>query len=647
MRVFLIACAFAGAVAAAPAGTTVYPAGFFADASPATAADMLARVPGFTLADADDEVRGYAGAQGNVLIDGARPASKRDRLDDVLERIPAHAVERIEVIRAGTPGVEFFGHAMLANIVRRRLATFEGALEAGVMADAGGGTAPVVQAEAARDRDGRVLELAASSVPGIDEDSGTGRRRRFDRDGVLEEDAALAGRELVRESQASAGYARPAGEGESRLFAALRETRAVEHARAGARRNDERDVLREGEIALQHAGALANGDGFEWRLGQRSGRGTLREEEREDDGRERFERATRSGESIARLDWRRARDARLAWNAGLEAALNSLDGDASLQQDGEAVALPGSRVRLDERRAEASAGAQWRVSDAWRLESTLAVEHSRLRQRGDSPLQRRFTYAKPRLAARWDRTASETWRIVLGRDVAQLDFEDFVASASLDADVVSGGNPRLEPDKTWRLELARERRFGRDGALVVTLAHERIGDVVDRVPVTAGGETFDAPGNLGEGTRHAVALALGTSLDAFGAPSLRIDAEIAWQRTRVADPVTGERRDISGESPLEGEIALTQSLPSLEWGIEIELAEREREFRFDETALERSGAGWEVFVEHRFAPRWRARAGLAGARHVEERRAGTDGLELREHEVPAQLLVTLRREMGG
>ncbi|HJQ56025.1 MAG TPA: methyltransferase domain-containing protein [Vineibacter sp.] len=36
-------------------------------------------------------MRGYAGAQGNVLIDGVRPASKRDDIDDLLARIPAAA----------------------------------------------------------------------------------------------------------------------------------------------------------------------------------------------------------------------------------------------------------------------------------------------------------------------------------------------------------------------------------------------------------------------------------------------------------------------------------------------------------------------------------------------------------------------------
>ena len=37
---------------------------------------MVMLLPGFVLQEGDDDVRGYAGAAGNVLIDGQRPASK-------------------------------------------------------------------------------------------------------------------------------------------------------------------------------------------------------------------------------------------------------------------------------------------------------------------------------------------------------------------------------------------------------------------------------------------------------------------------------------------------------------------------------------------------------------------------------------------
>ena len=98
----------ARAAAAPPQAVTSFPPAFFASAQPNTAFDMVLLLPGFSF-DRGDTVRGFGGAAGNVLIDGARPASKTDALDEVLKRIPAKSVERIEVIRGGAPGIDMQG----------------------------------------------------------------------------------------------------------------------------------------------------------------------------------------------------------------------------------------------------------------------------------------------------------------------------------------------------------------------------------------------------------------------------------------------------------------------------------------------------------------------------------------------------------
>src|SRR6185437_16853817 len=84
---------------------STYPAAFFADARPATANDMIGRVPGFNL-DNGSGTRGFAGSGGNVLINGVRPAAKNDSLSSILSRIPAGTVDRIELIRGGAPGID-------------------------------------------------------------------------------------------------------------------------------------------------------------------------------------------------------------------------------------------------------------------------------------------------------------------------------------------------------------------------------------------------------------------------------------------------------------------------------------------------------------------------------------------------------------
>ena len=86
-----------------------YPPEFFANSQPTTAFDMVTLVPGFRLTEGDATVRGYSGAAGNILIDGQRPAGKAETLEEILKRIPAPHVARIELVHAGALGVDMQG----------------------------------------------------------------------------------------------------------------------------------------------------------------------------------------------------------------------------------------------------------------------------------------------------------------------------------------------------------------------------------------------------------------------------------------------------------------------------------------------------------------------------------------------------------
>src|SRR3954462_9046009 len=112
-------------------GISVYPSSFFADARPATAYDMVNRLPGFSLnTGTGTSVRGFAGTAGNVLVDGARPTAKNDDLQSILQRIPAASVERIEVIQGSAPGIDMQGQSVVANVVRKNGASDQTILSA-------------------------------------------------------------------------------------------------------------------------------------------------------------------------------------------------------------------------------------------------------------------------------------------------------------------------------------------------------------------------------------------------------------------------------------------------------------------------------------------------------------------------------------
>ena len=94
----------------------IYPASFFSGYQPVSAGDMVEQVPGFQISDGDGS-RGFAGAGGNVLINGERPSSKQDSVSSILARIPASRVERVELIRGNTGRFDAGGQAILVNVI--------------------------------------------------------------------------------------------------------------------------------------------------------------------------------------------------------------------------------------------------------------------------------------------------------------------------------------------------------------------------------------------------------------------------------------------------------------------------------------------------------------------------------------------------
>jgi outer membrane receptor protein involved in Fe transport len=314
-----------------------------------------------------------------------------------------------------------------------------------------------------------------------------------------------------------------------------------------------------------------------------------------------------ASESILRgvLRWR---SGAVAMESGVEGALNVLDSRSSLDENGVAVPLLNGTVRVEEQRGELFASASWPLGAALRIEAGSRFEYSRLVQSGDSNLSKSFFFPKPRVLLTWSATENDRLRLLLEREVGQLDFEDFVASASLSSSTVTAGNPDLEPDRTWRLEAAWERPLLQTGALLIAVRHERIQDLVDRIPVIAD-EPFDAVGNIGDGRRNEAEINLTVPLDRFGIRSGLLKAVALWRHSEATDPTTGETRPISEDVPREATLHFSQQLQRLHvrWGIDATLASEEREHFFDEVRVERFGTMLNLFAQYEPSPPWSIR----------------------------------------
>ncbi len=648
-------------------GVTRYAPDYFADAAPASAWDMVSRLPGFTVMDPDEDIRGYAEARGNVLVDGARPTSKYAGTEDVLKRIPAGSVKYIALVRSSKAGIDMGSYAVVANVVLRRQTTSHLSATGGMLASTDGWLAPTGRLQYTRNTHDHNLRIALKLDPELDDDSGRGTRRELEPNGELAARDRLDTRTTKRKGEASANWEGRLGTGKLALNAALRGERERTGTRYAPTLGDgvgERITEAEDSSATEAGARYTRHPDprstlklmATWRLHQLD----VTEHSRQGDEDEHFREHTRAGESIVRADLRHEWSDSLATRASLEGAYNFLDSNTHLQAQGNDVTPPGSDVRVEEKRAAVAFGVEWQPSHAWAFESGLRVEQSTLTQTGDTPTTRHFRYLKPRLAVHWYPDDANQWHLAVARKVGQLDFDDFVASASLDTGVVSAGNAALEPERSTHFELGLEHHLPNDGAIAVTLMHDDIENVIDRVLVTTPDAVFDAPGNIGPGRRDTLKLDLLLPLDRIGFHGGQLRSSLQWRHSRVTDPVTGDTRPISEEKPVDGDITLSQDLPAwrMNWGITLEhIAERETKYRYDEIKRESEGMGWTLFVERRLGSRWRMRFEATdlfgrGFRQTRRKYAGPrstsalDEIERRRRTSPGYVILTFRYSPG-
>ena len=643
-------------LAQADAGYESFPAEYFASTQPADAYDMVKRLPGFELVDIDEEVRGFSGSRGNVLIDGRPPSGKQETLEQMLRRIPASAVLRIELLRGGAGTSATAGYDLVANVVLRAGSASSGAVAAGLTGAEGIGIKPDARIELSRQTGASHINGSIAVETDVDDDSGAGKLTEFDATGAPVEEVRRDEREVLRRLSASVEHKAPLGPGE--LVTNLSSARArtsedivsLSDERSEA---SEREKIWSGEVGAQfrtpagegqiEAVAVARG---EWQ----------RTKATEDE--EQFVERTRTRETLARVEYR-TESGKLPMFASIEGALNSLDGEAELTSGGVPVPVAGSDARVTERRGEAAIGLTWQASKAVTVEPSLRAEYSRIKSSGDSSQDESFLFWKPRFRISWNHRQSRA-HLTIEREAAQLDFEDFVASAELDRDDIVAGARSLRPPTTWSAAILFEQRFWGDGALILTLRRERIDDVIDHVLVESGGELFDAVGNIGKGKRTSLRAELTAPLDRLGLKGIEIRTTLTFLKSRVTDPVTGEKRWISEDRPFEGDVRFTHDLPGgrWSWGLDASLAHQEREYRFDELRQERKGTALGAHVEFRPDSKWRIRGEIENmtSRKLVDRRREYDGsraaalldsTEVRRIKTSPIFTLSVRRSFGA
>jgi outer membrane receptor protein involved in Fe transport len=593
--------------AAAQPGVISYPAAYFAPMQPANASDMVGRLPGFSL-DTGASVRGFEGAAGNVLIDGQRPASKTDSLEEILRRTPASQVERIDVIRGGAPGIDMQGKTVLANVIRKKGGGARLLVASAVNHAPDGRNAEANRIEASGSFGERKWEIGSFLGKYIDDGAGDGPAVRLGPDGSL-----IRRSDLFTEGDGLNGFV--TGSVESPAFGGRLRLNGRFSRDKWKYEEDNRIVQPAPALETEDDGSLTTvtelGGNFTRPLGARTTLELVALRQTNDleetdvfqapGERDVFSIDRQRTESIGRLVLKRTVTSRISAEAGVEGALNKQDSLTAFSINGVAVDLPAADVQVEEDRGEVFLKGAWRPTDAWTLDGALRYETSTISSEGDVVLEKTLRFWKPRLAATWSALAATQLRLRVEREVGQLNFGDFVASANLSrATGVSAGNPDLDPEQAWVAEAAIEQRFWGSGVIVLTARHFELSDAVDRGPVfaqrrDASGnvvlgpdgqpivDVFDRPTNIGDGTKDELALELTLPLDRLGLTGAQLKGDVVRRWSKVTDPTTGQSREISGLRPIEWNGYFTWDVPQhrLSFGVNAYGGWRQTYYRFD------------------------------------------------------------------
>ncbi|MCU7371972.1 TonB-dependent receptor [Paucibacter sp. O1-1] len=547
----------------------------FGDAS---MGEVIRRMPSISFAgppgeNNDARIRGLAKEYTQILIDG-QPVPGRDF---AIDQIPAHLVERLEIIRTTTANIDNQGIAGTVNIILRKPPkerTIKWSAGAGLMPDAPG--------------DGKSANLGLSLGDALD-----GFRYQFDaqlqnRFGLRSKDrrdynnglATLSNREQdieLREHREAALSARLSW----RLNA--QDEFRLDPRYTYSRENKERDRLKKADLSeaermdqiktRQYAGL--NGQ-WQREIGKQQrytlGFGLQATDTQTD----KIERKGAAGQPFTALpgfitgadeqqderglSLRAATRQRLAGGhlldfgleyARLDWALDKLGWKKENRSD-----IASSRFRVQEDKLSAYAQDEILIGEHHVLTPGLRLEQVSTRSRVNSAGSQRRDHLQPSPSLHWlsNVDAATNWRASLTRSIRRPKFEDLAALTELSSGTVANpdkiGNPALKPETAWALESSLERYFNqRAGVASVNLFYRRLQDLIEKRILLDddSGRYLQQPVNVERATTWGLEFDGSYRFSLGAVHGLQLRGNYSWLDSRMRDPLSGRDRPINDQ----------------------------------------------------------------------------------------------------
>jgi hypothetical protein len=316
------------------------------------------------------------------------------------------------------------------------------------------------------------------------------------------------------------------------------------------------------------------------------------------------------------------------WQLSLERAFNALDQKGSffeLAPDGAFVPvdLPGLSGKVQEVRYEGIGTFSRPLSATLDIQLAAGAEISRLeRVDGDLPA-RKFFRPKGSINLGWRPSKGWDASLKIRRKVGQISFYDFLDQPNLQQERENQGNPDLVPPQSWEVENEVGRELGRWGKTRLKAYYHRIDDIIDVIPIGTSGEGV---GNIPRATRFGMESSSTIQFDPLGWTGAKLDMTLGFQRSRLKDPLTGDRRPISGTRTRVIDLSLRHDVPRTElaWGLNFSNEHYSPYYRLTEVFRSWEGPLWlSAYVEHKDVMGLTVRGqvgNILNARHRLERR---------------------------
>ena len=559
--------------------TVVYEAAFFEQYNPITANDMLERIPGVSIGgggwDGGNGDRGL-GTGGNLLINGQRVAGKDNSAGDQLDRIIAAEVERIEIIRDTSGELNVRGSGEVINIILteesirsstqvqlvQRLShddTYGLGGSVGWSAQFGNFQA-LVNLESRPDyvnRESREVRITpAGDLLGT----------------LLEEDSRDQDEQSI---SANLSY----GIGPHRmqlnaLYGNEDHPRSVDRDFVDFIDNTAFDSIQQEQIDNEESNWEIGGD-YEYSFdnGSRLAILFVANDEIENSVRERFiaepssdplvknlfiDSQSERKEFILQSNYNFSVSDNHSLRVGLERAVNQLDSAffiATLSDTEPAspefggLSLNPSRsntgTHVEEERYEGFVFHNWTINKQSSLETSLVYETSEIFQTGEVSKKRDFQFWRPSLDYRYNFTDNFRFRGTVTRNVSQLSFAAFAATANNDDRDIDGfaGNPELEPETSWNYEGELEYRLPNDAGVVSTsLFYNDIDNRIGRINATVDpNRPQSATGNVGPAKEYGLSTRASLRLNQFNLPNAIVSFRMNLLDSEILNPFINKK----------------------------------------------------------------------------------------------------------